>query len=237
MVNLVPQSFEKNLCDLAGAKTVRHALSRMGLISRPLAEVVLEEVQGWRPGGAETYIYRFRIVTAKQNKDLIVKAVVAFSPATSLSELTSEWIRRRRHLERGGVRTPELYFSTGAYLIEDFIPYKLSDLLRSTLKNRTSICRQVLEFAGVLEKEGFRPIGAFDDLRTDGVNVFAVDFGEDIGPPGVASRHDGQLLDDAIDWLNDNRGPGDPIEITRARTIFELASRSSVRSDSHERVL
>ena len=225
MVNLVPEKVEKTLCDLAGAKTVRDALTRMGLINRPLAEVMVEEVQGWRPGGAETFIYRFRIVTAEQNKDVIVKAVVAFSPATSLSQLTSEWIRRRRHLESGGICTPELHFSAGAYLIEDFIPYKLSDFLRSTLKERRSICSQVLQFAEVLEKEGFRPIGAFDDLRTDGVNVFAVDFGEDLGPPGVAARRDGQLLDDAIDWLNDNRGPGDPIEMTRARTIFEGAVR------------
>ena len=223
MVNLVPQSFEKNLCDLARVTTVEDALSRMGIISEPSPDVVLQEVQDWMPGGAETFIYRFRVLSPERYKDVIVKAVVAFTMAKSLSELASEWVGRRRLLEHDGIRTPELYFAGDGLLIEEFIPYKLSTFLQSTTKKRNHIIAQVIQFAAVLEKKGFRPISAFHDLRTDGEDVFTVDFGEDLGPSALASRHDSHLLREAIEWLNKNQGHGGPVDTTLAREIFRVA--------------
>ncbi len=221
MLNLVPQSFEKNLCELARVASVGDALSRMGLIGKPSSDVVLEEVQGWMPGGAETYIYRFRVLSRDQCTDVIAKAVVAFSMAKSLSELGSEWVRRRRLLEYDGIRTPKLYFAGNAMLIEEFIPYKLSGFLGTTSKQRDHLSAQVIQLAAVLENNGFRPISAFGDLRTDGEDVFAVDFGEDLGPPAVAKKHDNRLLREAIGWLNKNRGKSDPVNKTHARAIFK----------------
>ncbi len=72
---------------------------------------LIEETHGWRQGGAETYIYRFKVITAERAHDVLLKAVTAFSTSQTLGELADEWIGRRRLLAEAGVCTPTLYFA------------------------------------------------------------------------------------------------------------------------------
>lgn len=196
-----PWTLEKELCGLVRAGGVAEALARLGIISEAGPEPRLEEVHGWMRGGGETYIYRFRVVTRDGTHDLLLKAIVAFSLTRSLTELGNEWMRRRRLLEQDGIRPPVLYHAGRALLVETYIPEKLSSFLNRGCANATLLSDEVIRYAAVLEKRGFRPVSPFHSLRTDGVNVFAVDFGQDLGPPGLASGCERRLLREAIRWL------------------------------------
>ena len=52
-----------------------------------------------------------------------------------------------------------------------------------------------------MDRLGFSPISAFNRLRTDGESVYIVDFGQDLGPPGVRRRAAKGLLSEAKHWL------------------------------------
>jgi hypothetical protein len=194
----------------------------LGIISEPVPEAVFEEVQGWTREGAETFTYRFRVLSPGPPKDVLLKAIVAFSTARSLTEISHEWVRRRQLLENGGIRTPALYRAQGALLVEQFIPHKLSEFLRRGSPPPKGLIDQVVQFAATLESCGFCPVAPFHGLRTDGENVFAVDFGQDIGPPAPTAKRDGRLLREAILWLNKNRGSSQPIDERRARALYAL---------------
>ncbi|HEY7669392.1 MAG TPA: hypothetical protein VH852_02030 [Hyphomicrobium sp.] len=198
----IPWTLEKELCGLADAAHVRDALCRLGILEAPSPEPMIEEVHGWMRGGAETFIYRFRVAQNDAVHDVLLKAVVAFSTAKSLAALGEEWVERRRLLDQEGIRTPRLYHAGRALVVEEFIPEGLSSYLRRRPTEGTHLFDQVIRYAAALEKHGFCPIEPFHGLRTDGVDVFAVDFGQDLGPPGVASKRGRRLLREAIKWLN-----------------------------------
>jgi hypothetical protein len=217
-----PWSLEKELCGLAKTRSVHEALWRLGITSDPVSEAVIEEVQGWTRDGAETFTYRFRVLSPAPVKDVLLKAVVAFSTARSLAEISHEWVARRQLLERDGIRTPALYRAEGALLVEQFIPHKLSEFLLRGPAATKRLHDEVIQFAATLEKCGFCPLAAFHGLRTDGKNVFAADFGQDLGPPALTARRDGRLLKEAIRWLNNNRGNSKPIDEGRAKALYAL---------------
>lgn len=212
----IPWSLEKELCGLVKATSVREALWRLGVISEPSSEAVIQEVHGWTRGGAETFIYRFRVLLPGTVNDVLLKAIVAFSTAKPLSEIGDEWVTRRRLLEHEGIRTPTLYYAGRALLVEQFIPEKLSDFLRRGRTETTRLFDQVIQYAATLEKLGFCPASLCHDLRTDGVDVFVVDFGQDLGPPALTSRRDGRLLREAIRWLKNNSASSQAIDEGRA---------------------
>jgi hypothetical protein len=196
-----PWTLEKELCGLVDAASVGEALCRLGIVEEPSPKARIEEVHGWKRGGAETFIYRFRVMRRGTVDDVLLKAIVAFSTARSLSELGGEWVERRRLLEEAGIRTPHLYFAGRALVVEQFIPEGLSGFLRREPANTTHLSDQVIRYAATLEKHGFCPLAPFHGLRTNGTDVFAVDFGQDLGPPGITARRGRRLLRDAIKWL------------------------------------
>jgi hypothetical protein len=196
-----PWTLEQELCSLTGTSAVGEALARLGIVGEATPEPRLEEVQGWMRSGGETYIYRFRVITVDGVHELLLKAIVAFSLTCSLSEIGNEWVRRRRLLEQAGIRPPALYHAGRALLLEKYVPEKLSTFLNSGPAEARLLSDQVIRYAAVLEKHGFRPLSPFHSLRTDGANVFAVDFGQDLGPPGLASKPGRRLLREAINWL------------------------------------
>jgi hypothetical protein len=221
-----PWTLEKEFCGLTKTKSAHEALWRLGIINEPVSEAVFEEVQAWTRDGAETFTYRFRVLSPGPVKDVLLKAIVAFSTARSLTELSHEWVRRRQLLEQGGIRTPTLYRAQGALLVEEFIPYKLSEYLRQEPIAPKGLIDQVIQFAATLESCGFCPVAPFQGLRTDGEDVFAVDFGQDLGPPAMTARRDGRLLREAIRWLNDNRGNHPRIDERRARALYAAGTKT-----------
>ena len=180
-----PWSLEKELCGLAKVRSLPKALWRLGVIGEPSPDVILEEVQDWTRAGAETYIYRFRVVLGATAQDVLLKAIVGFSLTQSLSGIAQDWVERRRLLDREGIRTPKLYCTGRALLMEQYVPYNLADFLRETPAAASRLDHQVIRLAAVLDRLGFCPISLFHSLRTDGADVFAVDFGQDLGPPGA----------------------------------------------------
>ena len=213
-----PWTLEKELCGLAGASCVRDALLGLGIIEAPSPEPAMEEVHGWMRGGAETYIYRFRVVQDDEERDVLLKAIVAFSTARSLTELGEAWVERRRLLEHAGIATPHLYYAGRALVVEEFIPEGLSGFLKRRPFQSAHLFDQVIRYAATLEKHGFCPIAPFHGLRTDGTDVFAVDFGQDLGPPGLSARRGRRLLREAIRWLS--KASSQSIDESRATAMF-----------------
>jgi hypothetical protein len=213
-----PWTLEKELCGLSGAGSVEEALFSLGLIEQPRPVARLEEIHGWMRGGAETFIYRFRVVQSDVVHDVLLKAVVAFSTAKSLTEQGDEWVERRRLLEREGIRTPRLYHAGRAIVVEEFIPEGLSQFLRSRPRDTAHLFDQVIRYAATLERHGFCPISPFHGLRTDGVDVFAVDFGQDLGPPGIRPGRERRLLREAIKWLSE--ASSQFVDENRAKAVF-----------------
>ncbi len=213
-----PWTLEKELCGLVDTTSVGQALCRLGIVEEPLPRPKLEEVHGWRRGGAETFIYRFRVSQQSAVHDVLLKAVVAFSTVKSLNELAEEWAERRRLLEHEGIRTPRLYHAGRALVVEEFVPEGLSSFLRRRPAEATHLFDQVIRYAATLEKHGFCPLSPFHGLRTNGTDVFAVDFGQDLGPPGLSSRRGRRLLREAIKWLS--RASSQAIDESRATAVF-----------------
>ncbi len=192
--------------------------SASGIVAERSPRPKLEEVHGWKRGGAETFIYRFRVLEPDAVHDVLLKAIVAFSTARSLSELGEEWVRRRRLLEHDGIATPRLYQAGRALVVEQFIPEGLSSFLRRRPAEATHLVDQVFRYAATLEKHGFCPISPFHGLRTNGTDVFAVDFGQDLGPPGITSRRGRRLLREAIKWLSTSTSQA--IDESRAAAVY-----------------
>jgi hypothetical protein len=174
----------------------------LGVISEPSPDVLIQEVQDWTRGGAETYVYRFRVVLGAAVQEVLLKAIVACSLTKALTEIADEWVARRRLLDCHGIKTPKLYCAKRALVMERFIPHNLSDFLRKTSDPPNDLMNQVIHYAVVLDELGFSPPAPFHSLRTDGTDVFAVDYGRDLGPPTLVSRKDGRMLSEAIRWLN-----------------------------------
>jgi hypothetical protein len=196
-----PWSVEKELCGLARVRTPAKALWRLGVIGEPSPEVTITEVEDWTRAGAETYIYRFRVTLGPAVRDVLLKAVVGFRAAGSVSDVAKEWVARRRLLEAEGVPAPTLYCAKRALLMEQFIPHNLAEHLSATSPAPGRLADRVIEIAAALDRLGFSPLSPFHSLRTEGTEVFAVDFGQDLGPPAVRAGPDGRLLGEAVRWL------------------------------------
>ncbi len=212
-------TLEKELCDIAKARSAGEALRRLGIVGEHCREAVLKEVEGWTCAG-DSFTYRFRVVSPEAAHEVVLKAIVAFSMTKSLTEIAEEWVRRRRLLEREGILTSRLYHAGKALLVEQSVPLKLSDHLKGRPSERKRLIDQVIRFAAVLEKQGFCPISPFHGLCTDRNDVFVTDFGQDIGPPGVGSGRNGHLLQEAVRWLE--RHGGRSIDRPRARALYDF---------------
>lgn len=197
----VSWTLEKELCGLAEANSVGAALWRLGLTEHAESAVRLEERHGWRRGGAETYVYRFKVISAETTRDVLLKAVTAFSTSRTLNEIADEWVHRRQLLAQGGISTPTLYFAGRALLVEQDVGEKLASWLRRSPSNSIQLTDQVFRLAAVIDRHGFAPMCVFNGLRTDGEAVYVVDFGQDLGPPGVRRRRGKGLLPEAKRWL------------------------------------
>src|SRR5207302_62735 len=100
-------------------------------------------------------------------------------------------MERRSMLTSEGVSVPELFARGRGVLLEEHIPWLLREHVRSTTPDDEHVPRLLAELyrlAVVLDELGFAPLSPFADLRTDGARVVVVDFGEDLGGPGMR-RH------------------------------------------------
>ena len=225
----VSWTLEKELCGLVNATSPGEALWRLGLTENSECRYALEETHGWRQAGDETYIYRFKVNSAERTHDVLLKAVTAFSTGQTLGELADEWVCRRRLLAEAGVCTPTLYFAGQALLVEQYVGENLASWLRRTPTNSIQLIDEVFRLAAVMHRHGFTPIGAFDGLRTDGARVYVVDFGRDLGPPGVMRRRGKGLLPEAKRWLT-NVG-NQAVDPRRAAAVYAFHLDGEARNE------
>ena len=219
-------SIERELMNLVGEESLEAALLRLGLLKEDSTDVVIEGDREWRRGGAETYIYRFQLVSKTGVRHLIMKAAVPFSLAQPLEEVVAGWLARRHLLKAEGVAVPQLFCSGKGLILEELIHATLVDELR--YKPKQDLVDQVVSYAGILSKLRFSPVEAFDDLRTDGRSVFVIDFGQDLGPPGVAPESDEALYYRSIDWIRRHHQDSLTLDCERARSIFDYARKNPI---------
>lgn len=213
----VSWSLEEELCGLVNANSTVDALLRMGLSDQHSALPILEETHGWKRGGAETYIYRFKVVSSDEARNVLLKAVTAFSLSRTLNEISDDWLSRRRLLAAAGVVTPHLYYVGRSLLVEEDVGLSLAAVLRRKPRNAAKLADQVLHIAAVMDRHRFAPLSPFGSLCTDGRTVYLVDFGQDLGPPNVRHRKGRPLLHEARRWLATN---GCVVDQRRAEAVY-----------------
>lgn len=197
-------TLEAELKSLAGASDLADALSTLGLADPGQDQCHLETTTDWYRSGAETYLLRFSVRASHgEPREYVLKACVGFSPAQPISSVLDEWISRRRLIEAAGVAVPRLIGHGKGLIVEEYIPHALSELLAKTSPDR-GLLLSLAQFAGVLSAYAFQPIGPFVDLRSRGVDVSPVDFGQDLGPPGVGHRDSTRVLDELGAFLRSN---------------------------------
>lgn len=214
-------TLEKELRGLVNGRSINDALWKLGLTEDSNDPVTIEEVHGWRRGGSETYIYRFKVSGTRTERDVLLKAVTAFSTTQSLKQIAQEWGRRRQLLAAAGIHTPTLYFTGRALLVEQYVGEKLSHWLQHHTTTDVRLTDEVFRVAAVLDRHGFSPVGAFNGLRTDGECVYMVNFGGSLGPPKVrqCGKH---LLKEAKQWLL--RFGHQQINSARAEAVYNFYS-------------
>jgi hypothetical protein len=196
-------TLESELCKVAEATDISHALYILGLLSSPTMSFHLDTIENkWVRGGAETYLYSFT-VKESGNKPVkaLIKACVAFVPGGTLDGILQSWVERRELLASHGIIVPKLYGWGHGVIIEEFIPYSIRELLLRSIELPRTILDQLVTYAASLSKLGFAPLNHFDDLRSHGDDIVAIDFGEDLGPPSLVSVPQPRMFKMMCDYL------------------------------------
>lgn len=181
-------SLEKELCNATRCSKLCEALYVLGLLSN--RESRFQIIGGeWIRGGAETFLNKFEL-SSQEKSDLtcIIKACATFTPGVDVESVLATWMQRRRILAESGIKTPRLYSSGSGIVIEEFIPYELSTILKSVPKIQYELLADLVTYAATLNRLGFNPVDPFKDLRSHGTDFVVVDFGADLGPPGIVSE-------------------------------------------------
>lgn len=176
-------TLEKEMLQLSGAGSLPSAFYKIGLLPNPDASFEYAVLADWHRSGAETYMYIFTVRSGPNwTKPVALKACVATTFGTTTEAVLSRWIRRRVILRAAGVATPHLYFSGAGLTVEEYLGSSLPSVIsQSTLG-------QAIHLAAALDRERFRPIGPFNDLHIKDEVVYMVDFGADLGEPGVCTE-------------------------------------------------
>jgi hypothetical protein len=197
-------SLEGELEKLSGMPSIQESLFALRVLPAqdPLCQVRLPK-EGWYRSGAETYLYRFSIVSNGLSQELALKACVAFAFDRTLEGILESWMKRRQILELNGIKSPTLYASGNGVILEEYIPYSARELLYSEGAAKDAILIALAEMAGVLTRLRFQPIGIFHDIRSHGFDAVMIDFGQDLGPAGIGeSESDDALLVQLLGTLN-----------------------------------
>ncbi len=218
-------TLERELKKLTRQTTLGSALVFLELLTNDIEPFSIESDDEWRRGGAETYLYCFSVHRQFSIQHVIIKAAVPFSLARSLDEVMASWIERRHLLEIEGIKTPRVFFAGSGLIVEEFVKYSVAETIRGPVAD-THLIDQVVFYAGVLSKLGFAPTDAFTDLRTNGTIVYAIDFGQDLGPPNVTDVMDDSMYNRVVQWLNQHLDQDHAVDQERSRLIFNLAKQA-----------
>src|SRR5437868_4028465 len=123
-------TLEGELQKLSGVESTGRALLKLGLLgSEDERFDLIDSREGWYRAGAETYLYPFQVRKDHSEIALVLKACVAFSPATPLEQILQSWIERRKILAEHGVLMPKLYAWGHGEILEEYVPHTLREIL------------------------------------------------------------------------------------------------------------
>lgn len=197
-------TIERELCLLGDADSVGGALVSLGLASLvPVHRIVT--VHDWWPAGAETYCYVFTLVGEQAERTLILKSFVPTPGTYSVAEALATSLDRSRQLSTCGVRAPAVYGAKNGTALFDYIEHSLVDFLgnrTTTSPLRRELISKALKIIESVHCAGYRPVDIVRDLRTNGREVFMVDFGWDLGARIHGSPSLDASLSAATDLLN-----------------------------------
>lgn len=216
---------------VAGEASLEAACLKLGILSEA-STVQLQEDLAWRRAGSETYQLEC-VVKSSQARDarILFKACVAYEPNSSAGEIARAWLARRDALARLGTGTPRLYGMINATIIEEWVELTFFEAFkRAAPRVRQSMAHQLGVFSGALSALGFWPTAAFHDLRSRGEDLVVVDFGEDIGPPGISKTPLGLTL--AYDAISTVENYGVQLVSENVRAVVE--GFESVRGSTSE---
>ena len=195
-------SLEEELRAVTSSDDLGASLARIGLLSKPGACFRLSRGSGWYPGGAETYVYRFDVHEPGRGVvRCMLKACAPRVVGLPIHDVCQAWLAKRALLQGHGVSTPHLYYSSGAVVCEEYIPYSMTTVLASQDAPFLAILTDLAHLVGVLERLQFRPTLLFSDLRSRGDDCVIVDFGEDLGSPAARASDEGPLFAELAAFL------------------------------------
>ncbi|MCI0598400.1 MAG: hypothetical protein L0Y60_02580 [Beijerinckiaceae bacterium] len=183
-------SLEGELCRLANAPGVAIAFAKLGFAADGQKLPRLRTVMDWHRSGAETYSYVFAILdSSKIERKYRLKACVSFAANTSIEGILQSWILRRSMLAAEHVSVPKLVASGSGLMLEEDIPFPVSEALHSAASEK--VLAQLSNVAAAIARLRFAPVNGFADIRSRGDDAVYVDFGSDLGPPNrLASSPD-----------------------------------------------
>lgn len=195
-------TLEGELRKVTGAASEAEALLALNIIPDFNITYQIRSDKDWTRGGAETYIFRFWVSTPGHGeKGYIIKACVSFNIALGIEGVINEWLSRRRLLSQSGVTVPNLVYAGHGVIIEELIPWELREYLRDKPQALGQLFPLMVDYAAVLSKWGFAPVDGFYDLRTRGMDVVVIDFGEDLGPPRLIEGPNTNLFETLLKVL------------------------------------
>jgi hypothetical protein len=191
-------SLEGELKKLASQDDLPGALLRLGMIDCAIEEFELSTEANWWRSGVETYSLVFRVARVAGSTKYFMKACVAFADA-SLEQIFASWLDRRSVVKELGLSVPRLYAASPALLVEEYVDFDLYSALKHS-QDRSSMLKLIGEAAGKLASRGFTPLSV-GDWRSRGSDVVLIDFGQDLGPPGMTNSAGFGLLSEIIERI------------------------------------
>lgn len=223
-----PWTIEGELCKLAEAEYLNEALARLGLIASPLASFDLETIHPWSRSGGETYSFIFTVSNPGGEKTVCrLKACTAFPGARDIENTLAVWLHRRNLLADEGISSPRLFGSGGGVLLEEEIPLDIPTAMQMGSPER--VLSGLVDIAAALVRLKFAPVSAFADIRSRGQDAVFIDFGADLGEPGVGSGLSGPIFDQLLEQLTRWKVELASPEQEQLREAFEMRIASKLQ--------
>jgi hypothetical protein len=200
-------SVETELCAMAGTDTADAAVHALGLLDKSEKEKLVDTVivEDWHRGGAETYICVFdlRGHCGRLHRFLFKSFV---PDVISVGEALAAVAERRGLLVSADVLVPTVFGESSGTWLEQYVPLRLADVVRTLPLEEDGApwLTDLMTYAVAVDPLGFAPIAPLADLRTDGVRVYPVDFGQDLGGR-VASARLGKCQRAVMQWIERER--------------------------------
>jgi hypothetical protein len=142
---------------------------------------LVNDLEEWRRGGAETYIARSSLdLVGGSSLEVVGKAFVGMGLSPVAQQ--DRWIKRRDLLQRHGVNVPFLYATYPGMIVEECIPIEFEGCDAAP----DEIAFQLGQISSVMFMLRFHPVALAGDVRVKDGRVFMIDFGSDLGDPDTS---------------------------------------------------